>query len=92
MNVRLLVLGLVPVALAACEPPRATLSPSFGNAVRHNIAIQTINPNPNETMISPDMDGERAAEVMDRYKQGLIKPAPTFAAPTTTAGGGTAAK
>jgi type IV pilus biogenesis protein CpaD/CtpE len=92
MNVRLLVLGFIPVALAACEPPRATLSPSFGNAVRHNIAVQTINPNPNETMIAPDLNGERAAEVMDRYKQGQIKPAPTFAAPTTTSGGGTTAK
>jgi len=43
-------------------------------------------------MIAPDLNGERAAEVMDRYKQGQIKPAPTFAAPTTTSGGGTTAK
>ena len=76
------------MGLAACADQRATLSPNFGNAVRHNIAVQTINPNPNDTMIVPDMDGERAADLMNRYKLGQVKPTPSLAAPETTSQSG----
>ncbi|MFO0997835.1 MAG: hypothetical protein U1F33_14240 [Alphaproteobacteria bacterium] len=85
----IVVAGGILVAATGCDERRATLSPNFGNAVRHNIAIQTINPNPNDTAIPPDLNGERAAEVIDRYIQGEIRPAPSFAPPTTNLSGGT---
>ncbi len=69
------VLGLV--VLTACETePRMTLSPDFGNSVRHNMAVHIINPPSlgKETTAVP-MDGKRAFEAIDRYqKHEVIEP------------------
>ena len=69
------VLGLA--ALTACETePRMTLSPDFGNSVRHNMAVHIINPPSlgKETKALP-MDGVRALGAIDRYqKHQVIEP------------------
>lgn len=69
------VLGLV--VLTACETePRMTLSPDFGNSVRHNMAVHIINPPSlgKETTVVP-MDGVRAFGAIDRYqKHEVIEP------------------
>ena len=63
--------------LAACETePRMTLSPDFGNSVRHNMAVHIINPPSlgKETTALP-MDGVRALGAIDRYqKHQVIEP------------------
>ena len=70
---------LLPVILlavgAGCD--NATpLNKDFGNAVRHNMAVQIINPSPDYTGLGPPrMDGVRAAGALERYKEGeVIKP------------------
>jgi hypothetical protein len=78
------------VGLAACDTaPRRTLSPDFGAAVRHNMAVHIINP-PVEDDRPAEGDGRRAGDAVERYRSGkvippaslstsdsLIKPAPT---------------
>ncbi len=60
--------------LTACETePRMTLSPDFGNSVRHNMAVHIINPPSlgKETTALP-MDGVRALGAIDRYQTGEV--------------------
>jgi len=70
MNKQLLTLILLGGGLAACanEPPASVnMSEDFGNAVRHNIAVQTINPDAGGPDASDTLDGqsiERAIENM----------------------------
>ena len=72
----LLIASLAPIALAACEnpmEPKHTLSPAFGDAVRHNMAVQILNPEGNPDLMPSDMNGQRAAEAIDRYETGKTK-------------------
>ena len=69
------VLGLV--VLTACETePRMTLSPDFGNSVRHNMAVHIINPpSLGKATTALPMDGVRALGAIDRYqKHEVIEP------------------
>ncbi len=69
--------GIGLAVLTACETePRMTLSPDFGNTVRHNMAVHVINPPSlgKETTALP-MDGVRAMGAIDRYqKHEVIEP------------------
>ena len=63
--------------LAACETePRMTLSPDFGNSVRHNMAVHIINPpSLGKATTAVPMDGVRAFGAIDRYqKHEVIEP------------------
>lgn len=63
--------------LAACETePRMTLSPDFGNSVRHNMAVHIINPpSLGKATTAVPMDGVRALGAIDRYqKHEVIEP------------------
>lgn len=67
----LAVVALAPIALAACQDPskpRPVLHSSFGDAVRHNMAVQIVNPEGNQDFNPPDMDGDRAAIAVTRYR------------------------
>ncbi len=69
------VLGLA--VLTACETePRMTLSPDFGNTVRHNMAVHVINPpSLGKETTATLMDGVRALGAIDRYqKHEVIEP------------------
>jgi hypothetical protein len=62
------------LALSACTPP--SLGPTdegFGNAVRHNIAVQTVNPEPSPEPGPPTFDGRRAAIAYGRYQADKVK-------------------
>ena len=78
MSIRLLLIAsLAPIALAACEnpmEPKYTLSPAFGDAVRHNMAVQILNPEGNPDLTPPAMNGQRAAEVIEQYETSKTKP------------------
>ena len=69
------VIGLA--VLTACETePRMTLSPDFGNSVRHNMAVHIINPpSLGKATTAVPMDGVRALGAIDRYqKHEVIEP------------------
>lgn len=60
------------VGLSACGQPEH-LSADFGNAVNHNLSLQIVNPEPTYMAPeNPDMDGERAALAIERYKSGTV--------------------
>lgn len=67
-----ILLAASALALTACEAPR-TLSPDFGAAVRHNMAVQIINPSPAVAEdVQPDQDGKRAGDAWERYRTGTV--------------------
>jgi type IV pilus biogenesis protein CpaD/CtpE len=81
MNTRHLML-LAGLGLVACTKPVDTPRPEFGEAVRNNMAMQIINPEPPESMELPPSDGVRRAVMMDRYQRDEVEPLD----PTTTSG------
>ena len=58
--------------VGACAAPE-TLNPNLGNAVRHNMAIHIINPDPRLPDVNgPEMSGRRAAKAVERYHEGEV--------------------
>lgn len=83
MKMRTLVIAVALVPLAACTPNDTTM----GGALRHNMAMQTIDPDPKYAGSPAEGgDGERAAAAVDRYKKGNVKQPEKI---TTTSGVGT---
>ena len=78
----LLMLGLGGLVLTGCRDypewdeyraRRDGITLEAGNAVRHNIAVQTIDPWPNHAGNTEiDIDGERATRTIERYKRGKV--------------------
>ncbi len=64
------------LGLGACEEYRAnrdSIIAEHGNAVSNNIAVQTIDPWPPAARNNRiDVDGERAAKAIERYKAGRV--------------------
>ena len=60
------------VALGACAP----VDPGFGEALRYDMAIQTVDPDPvyPEDSAKPGDSGEHAAKASERYRKGTTKP------------------
>lgn len=56
------------VLVTACETePKLQLSPDFGNAVRHNMAVHIIDPEGSpEPVTAPDLSGDRAHRAYER--------------------------
>ena len=74
--------------LAACEsldPQTQSMDPGFGESVKYNAAVQTVNPEPEYAAgdALPGENGERAAEATERYRKGAVK-----AVESTSPGGG----
>ncbi len=92
-----LILGLVLLlGLGACAQytPDLTASlvstgPGFGNAIRHDWAVQVVNPEGEKVGIPPVMDGHRAASAIDRYEKGQVyKPEEVITTGGAAGGGG----
>jgi len=67
---RIFSVALLGLAVAACTPNDVT----FGGAVRHNVAMQTIDPEPRYK--GTDMEGgsgTHAASAMERYRKSEVK-------------------
>ena len=79
---------LAPVVVAGCNqvyPP--TSEATFGDAVRHNMTMQVVNPEPlPQTAATAPFDGDRAALMMLRYKSDQVEEPAELR--TTTVGGG----
>lgn len=73
MNTRHLIL-LAGFGLVACNTPVDTPRPEFGEAVRANMAMQIINPEPPESMELPPSDGVRTSLMVKRYQRGEVEP------------------
>ena len=64
---------IVAMGLSACVESNEPLQSGFGDAYHHNIAVQVINPEPeNAGSGAPNLDGERAGLAIERYKAGNI--------------------
>ncbi len=63
------------LAVAGCTP----VDPGFGEAVRYDTAIQTIDPDPvyPEGSAQPGDHGEKAQKATERYRKGTTKPVRT---------------
>ena len=64
--------GAAMLVTAACAP----VDPGFGEALRYDMAIQTIDPDPvyPEDGAQPGDNGEKAAKATERYRKGQTKP------------------
>ena len=69
----LLSTGAVLFAAAGCTP----VDPGFGEAVRYDMAIQTVDPDPQYPAdgAKPADSGEHAQKATERYRKGNTKPA-----------------
>jgi len=71
-------------ALAACTPNDTTL----GGAVRHNIALQVVDPDPQAgTDLIEGGSGERAAAAIERYNKGEVTEPVTIKTTSQTSSG-----
>ena len=66
------IVGAAAIAVAACAP----VDPGFGEALRYDMAIQTVDPEPvySEDDAKPGDSGEHGAEATKRYRKGQTKP------------------
>jgi hypothetical protein len=68
-----LLIAIAAVALAACNTLNSHIGdedPAFGEAVKYNAAIQTINPEPvyAEGSAQPGDNGDKMAQAVKRYR------------------------
>ena len=63
-------------ALSACEstPTTGPGEEAFGNAVRHNMTVQVVNPEPKPDAAAAPVDGSKIAIAIGRYKSDKVKP------------------
>ena len=75
--------GAILAAAAGCAP----VDPGFGEALRYDMAIQTVDPDPvyPEDGAKPGDHGEKAQKATERYRKGTTK-----ALKRESAGGGSA--
>ena len=68
--------GAALLAVAGCAP----VDPGFGEAVRYDLAVQTVDPDPQYPPdgAKPGDNGEHAQKAMDRYRKGATKPVKTI--------------
>jgi hypothetical protein len=74
MTIRLSLLAGA-LALAGCQLPPGPHAPDFGDAVRHNMEAQMVDPDAGTTQAeAPEMDGRRAVGAVGRYRTGTVIP------------------
>ena len=87
---RLLIAPLTLVLLGGCDtvnPQTGSLDPGFGEAVKYNAAVQTIDPDPvyDEADSQPGDSGAKGAAAVKRYRTDAVK---TVEAVETSSGTG----
>ena len=83
-NAKPMALALALTGLAGCS----AVDPGLGEAVRYDMAIQTVNPDPvyPEDGAQPGDNGEKGAEAVEAYRKGETKELKVQT--TSSAGGG----
>jgi hypothetical protein len=68
----MLILAGAAIAAAGCTP----VDPGFGEALRYDMAVQTIDPEPQypADAAQPGDHGEKAQKATERYRKGTTKP------------------
>lgn len=81
-----LILSGAALAAAGCAP----VDPGFGEAVRYDMAVQTIDPDPQypADAAQPGYHGEKAQKATERYRKGQTKPLQTQSAGGSAGGAG----
>ena len=71
----LIAVGALLTSAAGCAP----VDPGFGEALRYDMAVQTIDPDPvyPEGSAKPGDHGEKAQKATERYRKGTTKPVRT---------------
>ena len=70
---------------AGCTP----IDMELGEAHRHNVALQTLDPDPRyEGVVLEGGSGDLAAAANKRYREGKVTPPVTIKTSTSTTGGG----
>ncbi|HUE80067.1 MAG TPA: hypothetical protein VMN38_10605 [Sphingomicrobium sp.] len=93
MSSKLLLAPLALGLLAGCNtvnPQTGSVDPAFGEAVKYDMAIQIIDPDPvyHEDGAQPGENGARGAEAVKRYRTGQVKEVEQIQTTTTSGGGG----
>ena len=80
----MLMLAGLPLT-AACTP----VDPGFGEAVRYDMAVQTVDPDPQypADAAQPGDHGEKAQKATERYRKGTTKPVTQGSASGGSGGG-----
>ena len=72
---QVVILGALVIVLSSCTNDRLrvndrleTIDSDFGNSVRQNIAVQTINPDAGGPDDSDSLDGQSAQQAVDRLR------------------------
>ncbi len=88
MRFRMLTIAAGAALLGACETTQ--VDPGLGEALKYDMAIQTINPDPiyPEGSAEPGSVGTAAAAAAARYRTGTVKPVERITTSTSTTGGG----
>jgi len=78
--------GAAMLVVAACAP----VDPGFGETVRYDMAIQTVDPDPvyPEDGAKPGDSGEHGAKATKRYREGATKPVQVQSASGGSSAGG----
>lgn len=84
-EVKWLAAGAALLVTAACAP----VDPGFGEALRYDLAIQTVDPDPvyPEGGAEPGDSGEHGAKATERYRKGQTKPVQIQSASGGSSGG-----
>ena len=78
MSFKLLVAPVALAALAGCtqlHPVSLSPDPGFGEAIKYDMAIQTVDPDPvyDADGAQPGDHGEVQAKAVDRYRKGAVR-------------------
>ena len=85
-EVKWIAAGAAMLVTAACTP----VDPGFGEALRYDMAIQTVDPDPvyPEDGAKPGDSGEKAAKATQNYRKGQTKPVQIETSTGGSSGGG----
>lgn len=92
MSSKLTLIAPAALLLVACavDPATQSYDTGFGEAVKYNVASQTIDPDP---VYAPDGakpgdNGDKGAQAVKHYRQGSVKPVETMSTTSGSSSGG----
>ena len=79
-------LAAAALATSACTP----VDVGFGEALKYDMAVQTIDPDPvyDADDAKPGDNGDKGADAVKRYRTDAVKPVETMTTTTSTTGSG----
>jgi hypothetical protein len=93
MSSKLLIAPLSLGLLTGCTqlyPVSLSADPGMGEAVKYDIAVQTIDPDPvyGPDSALPGDNGEKGQKAVDRYRKGSVKEVQQISSRSSSGGGG----